>query len=76
MHTDTQQHAYVLPQSQQQAPDYLTEALKKGNQLQDIFSSQFAAGESGNQVLRWPANQIMVDKLRLTVVPKLIRLFS
>jgi len=52
MHTDTQQHAYVLPEGQTQAPEYLTEALQHGNQLQDIFTGRFAVGKTGNEVLQ------------------------
>lgn len=67
MHTDTQQHAYVLPKGQQQAPVYLTEALKKGNQLQDIFISQFAAGKSGNQVLKQSRLMAIKQGLKPTI---------
>lgn len=61
MHTDTQQHAYVLPKGQLQAPGYLTAALRKGNQLQDVFIHQFAAGKSGNKVLK-QARQLAIEQ--------------
>ncbi|HCV04767.1 MAG TPA: Xaa-Pro aminopeptidase, partial [Pseudoalteromonas sp.] len=52
LNTDTQQHAYVLKENETQAPEYLINALKRGNQLQDIFTSHFAIGKTGNEVLK------------------------
>ncbi|MCW8109023.1 aminopeptidase P family protein [Alteromonas ponticola] len=52
LHTDTQQHAYVLRPHEKTAPDFLHEALAKGNQLQDIFTVRFAVGKTGNEVLK------------------------
>ena len=51
LNTDTQQHAYVLRQGETEAPEYLVKAFDRGNQLQDIFTSNFAEGKTGNQVL-------------------------
>ncbi|MCT8986802.1 aminopeptidase P family protein [Shewanella phaeophyticola] len=51
LNTDTQQHAYVLKPGETEAPLYLQKALLSGNQLQDIFTGQFAQGLTGNQVL-------------------------
>lgn len=51
LNTDTQQHAYILRAGETDAPDYLKNALKKGNRLQDILTSNFQAGKSGNQIL-------------------------
>jgi hypothetical protein len=51
LNTDTQQHAYVLHRGETSAPEYLNNAMKKGNQLQDIFTSNFVKGKSGNAVL-------------------------
>ncbi len=51
LNTDTQQHAYVLKPGETEAPPYLQKALLSGNQLQDIFTGQFAQGLTGNQVL-------------------------
>lgn len=52
LNTDTQQHAYVLKPGEKDVPEYLKEALKKGNKLQDIFTELFEAGKTGNQVLK------------------------
>mgnify|MGYP003110678580 CR=1 FL=1 len=51
LNTDCQQHAYVLKQGETAAPRFLEEALDKGNQLQDILTSNFANGKSGNDIL-------------------------
>jgi len=51
LNTDTQQHAYILKAGEKDAPQYLKEAFKKGNQLQDIFTNNFKEGKTGNQVL-------------------------
>ena len=52
LNTDCQQHAYVLKEGETKAPTYLVEALNKGNQLQDILTSNFENGKSGNEILR------------------------
>ncbi|MEQ8472363.1 MAG: M24 family metallopeptidase [Marinoscillum sp.] len=51
LNTDTQQHAYVLKPGETKAPTYLREAFASGIQLQDIFTSNFKTGLSGNEVL-------------------------
>ncbi len=51
LNTDCQQHAYVLKEEETKVPDFLSEAFKKGNQVQDIFTSNFKEGQTGNQIL-------------------------
>ncbi len=51
LNTDTQQHAYVLKAGESDAPEGLKAALKTGNRLQDILTSQFRTGRSGNEIL-------------------------
>ena len=51
LNTDCQEHAYVLKEGETKAPDFLEEAFKKGNQVQDIFTSNFATGKTGNEIL-------------------------
>ncbi len=51
LNTDTQQHAYILKAGEKEAPPYLKDAFKKGNQLQDIFTGNFKEGKTGNQIL-------------------------
>lgn len=52
LNTDTQQHAYVLRHGESDAPQGLKKALALGNRLQDILTSNFVAGRSGNEILR------------------------
>ncbi len=52
LHTDTQQHAYVLKGNEQSAPPFLQDALSNANQLQDIFTRRFKVGKTGNEVLK------------------------
>jgi Xaa-Pro aminopeptidase len=51
LNTDTQQHAYVLKPGETDAPEFLRQALKKGNKLQDILTGNFKVGKTGNQIL-------------------------
>lgn len=52
LNTDTQQIAYVLKLGENEVPQYLKDAMKVGNRLQDILTSQFVTGRTGNQILR------------------------
>ncbi len=51
LNTDTQQHAYVLKAGESEAPIFLKEAFKKGNQVQDMLTQNFIEGRSGNEIL-------------------------
>lgn len=51
LHTDIQQHAYVLKPGETAAPAGLQAAFAQANRLQDILTGQFRAGRSGNQML-------------------------
>ncbi len=51
LNTDTQQHAYVLKPGEKEAPAGLRKALKTGNRLQDILTSNFKKGRTGNEIL-------------------------
>jgi methionine aminopeptidase len=51
LNTDTQQHAYVLKPEEKDAPEYLKNAFRQGNRLQDILTSEFITGKTGNQIL-------------------------
>ncbi len=51
LNSDQQQHAYVLRSGETDAPDYLKQALKHGNQAQDILTGNFKTGLSGNALL-------------------------
>lgn len=51
LNTDCQQHAYVLRDDETQPPAYLQEAFKDGNRIQDILTTNFRTGDTGNQIL-------------------------
>lgn len=51
LNTDQQQHFYVLKPEEKEVPTYLKAAFAKGNRLQDILTSQFQKGKSGNEIL-------------------------
>lgn len=50
LNSDIQEHAYVLKEGEKDVPNYLQEAMKKGNCLQDIFTSNFITGKTGNEI--------------------------
>jgi len=51
LNTDCQQHAYVLKKGETAVPRFLTKAFKDGNRVQDIFTSNFSTGRTGNEIL-------------------------
>jgi len=51
LNTDCQQHAYVLKHGETELPQSIRNAFVKANRLQDILTSQFRKGKSGNQIL-------------------------
>lgn len=64
LNTDCQQHAYVLHENEKQVPDFLAAAFAKGNQLQDILTSNFKTGDTGNQILLTSLKQAKEQGLR------------
>ncbi len=57
LHTDMQQNAYVLKPGEWAPPKGLINAFEKGRRLQDILTSHFKEGRSGNEVLRLTREQ-------------------
>lgn len=51
LNTDIQQHAYVLRAGETSLPASLKKAFQTGNRLQDILTSQFREGTTGNKIL-------------------------
>ena len=51
LNTDTQQNAYVLAAGETGPPAGLVKALATGNRLQDLLTSSFQSGRSGNEIL-------------------------
>ncbi|PIA77874.1 Xaa-Pro aminopeptidase [Gaetbulibacter sp. 4G1] len=51
LNTDCQELAYVLKSNETKPPQFLVNALKEGNRVQDIFTSNFVTGKTGNEIL-------------------------
>ncbi|RDY61741.1 M24 family metallopeptidase [Flagellimonas nanhaiensis] len=51
LNTDCQELAYVLKPNETQAPDFLVEALKDGNRVQDFLTTNMIKGRTGNEIL-------------------------
>ncbi|WP_395345601.1 M24 family metallopeptidase [Ningiella sp. W23] len=67
LNTDQQQHAYVLKEGESDAPEYLKQALANANRLQDIFTSLFALGKTGNQVLAQARKQAISEGIKPSI---------
>jgi Xaa-Pro aminopeptidase len=52
LNTDTQQMAYILRRGETAPPEGIRRAFRIGNEMQDILTSQFAEGRTGNEALR------------------------
>lgn len=63
LNTDTQQHAYILKAGETDAPEYLKNAFKRGNKLQDILTSNFKEGKTGNSILADSRNQAIAASI-------------
>ncbi len=67
LHSDQQQHAYVLREGETQAPEYLQRALQNANRLQDIFTGLFVTGRSGNEVLKMAREQAIDEGIKPSI---------
>jgi hypothetical protein len=67
LNTDTQQHAYVLRPGEKEAPDYLQAAFEKGNKVQDIFTSKFKKGLTGNEILKTALEQCRAENIEASI---------
>lgn len=67
LNTDCQQHAYVLHDNETQVPEFLQEAFKKGNRVQDILTNNMKAGLTGNQILANSLKQGKSEGLRPSI---------
>ena len=67
LNSDQQQHAYVLRPGETDAPDDLKQALKLGNQAQDILTGNFKTGLTGNALLAKSLNDAKNKGLKATI---------
>ena len=67
LNSDCQQMAYVMKDDEKEVPVFLKRAFKKGNKLQDILTSNFIEGDSGNAILLNSLNQAVKSSLRPSI---------
>ena len=67
LNTDTQELAYVLKAGETEVPGYLQDALKVGNRLQDVLTTNFVVGKTGNQILKAARDQMQKEGIRGTI---------
>lgn len=65
--TDTQEHAYVLKEGEEDAPKGLKDALIQGNKLQDIHLAEMNEGKTGNEVLASALKRAKAEGLRPSI---------
>jgi Xaa-Pro aminopeptidase len=67
LNTDTQQHAYVLRPGESEPPPGLVAALAVGNRLQDLLTSSFRTGLTGNQILASALERARAEGIAATI---------
>ena len=67
LNTDCQELVYVLKPFEIEPPEFLIDALNKGNRLQDLLTSNFKEGDSGNTILKNTLDQAKSEGLRPSV---------
>ena len=64
LNTDCQELAYVLKPNETEPPQFLVNALKEGNRVQDIFTNNFKTGLTGNDILLKSLKDAKAEGLR------------
>ena len=59
--------AYVLKPGETEAPDFLQQAFDKGNRLQDILTSNFKTGRTGNEILEMSLEKAKSEGLQPSI---------
>lgn len=67
LNTDCQQHAYVLKPGETRVPQSIRDAFLKANRLQDILTSEFEKGKTGNQVLSGALARAKAERIAATI---------
>lgn len=67
LNTDCQELAYVLKPNEVSPPQFLVNALKEGNRVQDIFTSNFKTGKTGNEILLKSLKDAKFEGLRPSI---------
>jgi hypothetical protein len=67
LNSDVQEHAYVLLPNENTAPADLVAAFNKTNRLQDILTSNFKTGRTGNEILAASLNQAKAEGIQPSI---------
>ena len=65
--TDQQQHFYVLKRGETGVPSFLAEAFQNSIRLQDILTSNFEEGRTGNEILKLSLDQAKKEDLNPSI---------
>ena len=67
LNSDVQEHAYVLLPNETEAPADLVAAFNKTNRLQDILTTNFKTGRTGNEILAASLNQAKAEGIQPSI---------
>jgi len=67
LNSDVQEHAYVLLPNETTVPAELVAAFNKTNRLQDILTSNFKTGRTGNEILAASLNQAKAEGIQPSI---------
>ena len=67
LNSDQQQHFYVLKEGEKEVPKSIQEAFKNSNRLQDILTSNFKDGTTGNEILLSSLEQAKAEGLNPSI---------
>ena len=67
LNSDVQEHAYVSLPNEKIVPDELVAAFNKTNRLQDILTSTFKTGRTGNEILAASLKQAKAEGIQPSI---------
>lgn len=67
LNTDQQQHFYILRPGETDAPEGLKKAFANGNRVQDILTSNYQLGRTGNEILKRSLDQAKAEGLNASI---------
>ena len=67
LHPDTQEMGYVLRPTERAVPEGLVRAMAIGNRWQDLLTSSFVGGRTGNQILAETLKKSAAEGIRCSI---------
>jgi len=67
LNTDQQQHFYVLKPDEDEVPGFLQTAFANGRRVQDILTSNYVSGRTGNEILSLSLKQAKNEGLNASI---------